>query len=153
MSKEEKFNELNEESKDRKAFRRKTKFAIKDRDIFEIIKPAYHNYKIACRIEQLIKDYHYIIVCLHPLQIDVEIDNSHYSICGHIDDRQIAHLVVTNIVRYDSDNHYMRKISENSYMRIDGDFSLFFEYVINVHESELEQELEKALTELSHYHD
>lgn len=153
MSKEEKFNELNKKSKDRKAFRRKSKFAIEDRDVLEIIEPACRNYKIASRIEQLIKDYRYTIVSLDELQIDVEIDNSHYSICGHIDDRQIVHLVVTNIVRYDSDDHYMRKVSENSYMHIDGDFSLFFEYVINVHESELEQELENALKELSHYHD
>ena len=134
MSKEETFNELDEESKDRKAFHRESKFVLKDRDIFEMIEPAYHNYKIACRIEQLIKDYHYIIVCLLPLQIDVEIDNDRYSICGHIDDRQIVHLVIKKV----------------AYSNVEDDFSSDSEKVIDVHESQLEQTITEALNELRH---
>ena len=150
MSKEEKFNELDEESKDRKLFHRKSKFVLEDRDILEMIELAYHNYKIACRIEQIIKKHRYTIVCLNPLQIDVEIDNDHYSICGHVDNRQIVHLVISKAVNHGTSDNYAHRLNDHDRLKINGNFLVYSELVIDVHKSQLEQAITEALDALQH---
>lgn len=114
------------------------------------------NLAIAHRIERFLEDAQSeIVVPLRQQYIRVvgKHDDVDCVIKGCVDHQDIIHLVVTKTVKYNNDEWYMRQISENARMHINGEFSLFFEYVINAHESELEQELEKALTELSHYHD
>ena len=114
------------------------------------------NLVIARRIERFLEGAHSeIVVPLRQQYIRVvgKHNNVDCVIKGCVDYQDIIHLVVTKTVQYNNDEYYMRQLSENARMHINGDFSLFFEYVINTHESELEQELEKALTELSHYHD
>jgi hypothetical protein len=114
------------------------------------------NLAIARRIEQFLEDAQSEIVAplhQHYIRVVGKHNNVDCVIRGCIDHQDIIHLVVTKTVRYNSDENYMRRVSQNTNMHIEGNFSLFFEYIINAHESELEQELEKALTELSHYHD
>lgn len=148
MSKEEKFNELGTESKDQKVFSRKSKFAIEDRDILEIIEPACRNFVIACRIEQLIKKHRYTIVCLNPLQIDVEIDNDHYSICGHVDNRQIVHFVISKAVNHGTSDNYMHRLNDHDRLKIKDNFLVYSELVIDVHKSQLEQAIIDVLDAL-----
>ena len=119
---QEKFNELDE-----------------DRDIFEIVEPACRNFVIACKIEQLIKKHRYTIVCLDPLQIDVEIGNENYSICGHVDNRQIVHLVISKAVNHGTSDNYMHRLNDRERLKITGDFLVYSEIAIDVHKSQLEQ--------------
>ena len=148
MSKEETFNELDEKSKDRKAFHRESKFVLEDRDIFEIVEPACLNFVIACKIEQLIKKHRYTIVCLDPLQIDVEIDNDNYSICGHVDNRQIVHIVISKAVNHGTSDNYVHRLNDRERLKIKGNFLVYSEIAIDVHKSQLEQAITEALDAL-----
>ena len=148
MSKEEKFNELDTEIKDQKAFHRKSKFVLEDRDILEMIEPTCRNFEIARRIEQLIKKHRYTIVCLDPLQIDVEIDNDHYSICGHVDNRQIVHLVISKAVNHRTSDNYVHRLNDRERLKIKGNFLVYSEIVIDVHKSQLEQAIIDVLDAL-----
>lgn len=114
------------------------------------------NLAIAHRIERFLEDAQSEIVvplCQQYIRVAGKHNSVDCVIRGCVDPQDIIHLVVTKTVKYNNDEYYMRQLSENARMHINGDFSLFFEYVINAHESELEQELEKALKELNHYHD
>ena len=148
MSKEEKFNELDTESKEQKLIDRKSKFAIEDCDILEIIEPACLNFVIACKIEQLIKKHRYTIVCLNPLQIDVEIDNCKYSIAGHVDNRQIVHLVISKAVNHGTSDNYVHRLNDHDRLKIKDNFLVYSELVIDVHKSQLEQAIIDVLDSL-----
>ena len=114
------------------------------------------NLAIAHRIERFLEDAQSeIVVPLRQqyLRVVGKHDSVDCVIKGCVDPQNIIHLIITKTVKYNNDEYYMRQLSENARMHINGDFSLFLECAINVHESELEQELENALTELSHYHD
>lgn len=115
-----------------------------------------HNLAIAHRIERFLEDAQSEIVDMAGrqfIQIDGKINRSDCAILGSIDHLDIVHLIVRNTTRYNNEDCYSRRLSENSLMRIEGDFSLVIEHTINAHESELEQEFKKVLKELSHYHE
>ena len=136
--------------KNQKLINRTSKFALEDRDILEIIEPTCLNFVIACKIEQLIKKHRYTIVCLDPLQINVEIDNNHYSICGHVDNRQIVHLVISKAVNHGTSDNYMRRLNDRERLKIKGNFLVHSEIAIDVHKSQLEQAITEALDALQH---
>lgn len=167
MSKEEKFNELDTEIKDQKAFRRKSKFVLKDRDILEMIEPACRNFEIAHRIEQVVKSYRPKSICLDVLQandsfeenqcrivmlddilINATIDNDEYQIDGHIDEQSIVHVTISKVVHNHTSNSYANQLSNDVRLNIEGDFGIYLECTINVHESQLEQSIIEALDEL-----
>lgn len=147
---QEKVNKLDAEINDQKAFSCTSKFVLEDRDIFEIVEPSCLNFVIACRIEQLIKKHRYTIVCLDPLQIDVEIDNDRYSICGHVDNRQIVHLVISKAVNHGTSDNYAHRLNDHDRLKIKDNFLVYFELVIDVHKSQLEQAITEALDALQH---
>jgi hypothetical protein len=145
---QEKFNKLDAEIKDQKLIDRTSKFVLEDRDILEIVEPTCLNFAIACKIEQLIKKHRYTIVCLDPLQIDVEIDNENYSICGHVDNRQIVHLVISKAVNHGTSDNYVHRLNDHDRLKIKGNFLVYSELVIDVHKSQLEQAIIEALDAL-----
>ena len=146
---QEKFNELDAEIKDCKLFDRKHKCII-NFCANTNIEQKYRNFKIARRIEQLLQNYRYVIRNLDKLQIDVDIHNDDYSICGYIDDRQIVHLKVTKTVDYGMSHSYVHQLSSDTSLNIEGDFSIYIEKTIDVHESQLEQAITKAIDALQH---
>lgn len=167
MSKEEKFNELDTEIKDQKAFRRKSKFVLKDRGILEMIEPACRNFEIAHRIEQVVKRYRPKSICLDVLQannsfeenqcrivmlddilINAAIDNDEYQIDGHIDEQSIVHVTISKVVHNHTSNSYANQLSNDVRLNIEGDFGIYLECMINVYESQLEQSIIEALDKL-----
>lgn len=167
MSKEEKFNELDEESKDRKAFHRKSKFVLEDRDILEIVEPACRNFEIAHRIEQVVKSYRPKSICLDVLQandsfeenqcrivmlddilINAAIDNDEYQIDGRIDEQSIVHVTISKVVHNHTSSSYTKQLDNDVRLNIEGDFGIYLECTINVHESQLEQSIVEALDAL-----
>jgi hypothetical protein len=167
MSKEEKFNELDTEIKDQKAFRRKSKFVLKDRDILEMIEPACRNFEIAHRIEQVVKSYRPKSICLDVLQandsfeenqcrivmlddilINAAIDNDEYQIDGHIDEQSIVHVTISKVAHNHASGSYVRQLSNDVQLNIAGDFGIYLECTIDVHESQLEQSIIEALDKL-----
>jgi len=146
---QEKFNELDAEIKDQKLIDRKHKCII-DLCASTNIEQKYHNFKIARRIEQLLQNYRYAIRNLDKLQIDVDINNTDYSIKGHIDDQQIVHLVITKTVNYGMSHSYVHQLSSDTSLNIEGDFSIYIEKTIDAHESQLEQAITKAIDALQH---
>ena len=167
MSKEEKFNELDEEIKDQKAFHRKSKFVLEDRDILEMIESARRNFEIACRIEQVVKSYQPKSVCLDVLQskdtvkenqcrivmlddllINAVIDNDEYQINGHIDEQSIVHITISKVAHNHTSSSYSKQLSEDVQLNIERDFGIYLECAIDVHESQLEQSIIDALDAL-----
>ena len=146
---QEKFNELDAEIKDCKLFDRKRKCVI-DLCVSTNIKQKYHNFKIARRIEQLLQNYRYAIRDLDQLQIDVDINNTDYSIKGHIDDQQIVHLIITKTVDYGMSDSCAYQLDNGTRLNIEGDFSIYIEKEIDVHESQLEQVITEAIDALQH---
>lgn len=146
---QEKFNELDAEIKDQKLIDRKHKCII-DLCASTNIERKYHNFKIARRIEQLLQNYRYAIRNLDQLQIDADIDNDDYSICGYIDDRQIVHLVITKTVNYGMSDSCVYQLDKCTRLNIEGDFSIYIEKTIDAHESQLEQAITKAIDALQH---
>lgn len=167
MSKEEKFNELDTEIKDQKAFRRKSKFVLEDRDMLEMIEPTCRNFEIAHRIEQVVKSYRPKSVCLDVLQandsfeenqcrivmlddilINAAIDNDEYQIDGHIDEQSIVHITISKVARNHTSSSYSKQLSDEVRLNIEGDFGIYLECTINVHENQLEQSIVEALDTL-----
>jgi len=146
---QEKFNELDAEIKNQKLIDRKRKCII-DSHVSTNIEQKYHNFKIARRIEQLLQNYRYAIRNLDKLQIDVDINNTDYSIKGHIDDQQIVHLVITKTVNYGMSDSCVYQLDKGIRLNIEGDFSIYIEKEVNVHESQLEQAITKAIDALRH---
>lgn len=115
-----------------------------------------HDLAIVHRIERFLEDAQSEIVvplCQQYIRVVGKHDSVDCVIRGCVDPQDIIHLILTKTVKYNNDEYYMQQLSENVRMHVNGDFSLFLECAINVHESKLEQELEKALKELSCYHD
>lgn len=167
MSKEEKFNELDTEIKDQKAFSCKSKFVLKDRDILEMIEPTCRNFEIAHRIEQVVKSYRPKSICLDVLQandvfeenqcrivmlddllLNAVIDNDEYQIDGHIGEQSIVHVTISKVVHNHTSNSYANQLSNDVQLNIEGDFGIYLECAINVHESQLEQSIIEALDKL-----
>lgn len=146
---QEKFNELGAEIKNQKLIDRKRKCII-DLCVSTNIEQKYHNFKIARRIEQLLQNYRYAIRNLDQLQIDADIDNDDYSICGYIDDKQIVHFKVTKTVDFGMSHSYVHHLSSDTSLNIEGDFSIYIEKKVNVHESQLEQAITEAIDVLQH---
>ena len=144
---QEKFNDA--EIKNQKLIDRKRKCII-DSHVSTNIEQKYHNFKIARRIEQLLQNYRYAIRNLDQLQIDADIDNDDYSICGYIDDQQIVHLVITKTVDFGMSHSYVHQLSSDTSLNIEGDFSIYIEKTIDAHESQLEQAITKAIDALQH---
>ena len=167
MHKEEKFNELDIEIKDQKAFSRKSKFVLEDRDILEMIEPERRNFEIARRIEQVVKSYQPKSICLDVLQsndsfeenqcrivmlddllINAVIDNDEYQINGHIDEQSIVHITISKVAHNHTSSSYSKQSSDEVRLNIEGDFGIYLECTIDVHESQLEQSIIEALDAL-----
>lgn len=146
---QEKFNKLDAEIKNQKLIDRKHK-CIVDQNIFENIEQKYCNFKIARRIEQSLQTNRHAIRNLDQLQIDADIDNDDYSICGYIDDQQIVHFTVTKTVDFGMSHSYVHQLSSDTSLNIEGDFSIYIEKTIDAHESQLEQAITKAIDALQH---
>ena len=167
MNKEEKFNELDTESKEQKVRNRKSKFSIDDCDILEMIEPTCRNFVIARRIEQVVKSYQPKSVCLDVLQskdtfeenqcrivmlddllINAVIDNNEYQIYGHIDERSIVYVTISKVAHNHTSSSYSKQLSDEIRLNIEGDFGIYLECAIDVHESQLEQSIIEALDKL-----
>lgn len=146
---QEKFNELDAEIKDQMLIDRKRKCII-DLCVNTNIEQKYRNFVIARRIENLLQNYRYAIRNLDKLQIDADIDNDDYRICGYIDDQQIVHIVITKTVNYGMSDSYVHQLSSDTSLNIEGDFSVYIEKTIDVHESQLEQAITEAINALQH---
>lgn len=146
---QEKFNELDAEISNQKLFDRKHKCII-DLCMSTNIEQKYRNFVIARRIEQSLQMNRHAIRNLDQLQIDADIDNDDYSICGYIDDQQIVHLVITKTVDFGMSHSYVHQLSSDTSLNIEGDFSIYIEKEIDVHESQLEQVITEAIDALQH---
>lgn len=146
---QEKFNKLDAEIKDQKLIDRKHKCII-DFCVNTNIEQKYRNFKIARRIEQILQMNRHAVRNLDQLRIDANIDNDDYSICGYIDDQQIVHLVITKTVDYGMSDNYAHRLDDNTCLEIEGDFSVYIEKEVNVHESQLEQSITNAIEALRH---
>lgn len=146
---QEKFNELEAEIKDQKLIDRKHKCII-DFCANTNIEQKYRNFKIARRIEQLLQNYRYAIRNLDKLQIDVDIHNDDYSICGYIDDQRIVHFKVTKTVDFGMSDSCVYQLDDCMRLNIEGDFSIYIEKTIDAHESQLEQAITEAIDALQH---
>lgn len=146
---QEKFNKLDAEIKDQMLIDRKRKCII-DLCVNTNIEQKYHNFKIARRIEQLLQNYRYAIRNLDKLQIDIDIDNDDYTICGYIDNQQIVHLVITKTVDFGMSDSCVYQLDDCTRLNIEGDFSIYIEKTIDAHESQLEQAITKAIDALQH---
>ena len=146
---QEKFNELDAEIKDQMLIDRKRKCII-DLCVSTNIEQKYYNFKIARRIEQLLQNYKYAIRNLDQLQINVDISNNDYCIYGYIDDQQIVHFTVTKTVNYGMSDSCAYQLDDSTCLNIEGDFSMYIEKTIDVHESQLEQAITEAINALQH---
>ena len=146
---QERFNKLDAEIKDQKLIDRKRKCII-DFCVNANIEQKYCNFVIARRIEQSLQMNRHAIRNLDQLQIDADIDNDDYSICGYIDDRQIVHLVITKTVNYGMSDSCVYQLDNGTRLNIEGDFSIYIEKEVNVHESQLEQAITEVVDALRH---
>lgn len=144
---QEKFNELDAEISNQKLIDCKRKCII-DLCVSTNLEQKYCNFKIARRIEQSLQMNRYAIRNLDQLQIDADIDNDDYSIRGHIDDQQIVHFTVTKTVNYGMSDNYTHQLDDSTCLNIEGDFSVYIEKTIDVHESQLEQSITEVVDAL-----
>lgn len=163
---QKKFNELDAEIKDQMLIDCKRKYIL-DQYIFTNTERKYRNLKIARRIEQVLKSYRPKGVCLDALQdhytskenqcaifdlnelfVKARIGDDTYQIDGYVDDQSIVHIKTSKVAHdYDS-SCYTRQLNDDVHLRVTGDFGLYLECAVNVHESQLEQSIVEALDTL-----
>ena len=165
---QKKFNELDAEIKGHMLIDYKRKYVL-DQYIFTNTERKYRNLTLARRIEQVLKSYRPKSVCLDVLQnndtseenqcaifdlnelfVKARIDDDAYQIDGYIDDQSIVHITASKVAHdYDS-SCYTRQLNNDVHLRVTGDFGLYLECTVNVHESQLEQSIVEALDTLQH---
>ena len=163
---QEKFNELDAEIKDQALIDRKSKCVL-DQYIFINVEQKYCNLKLARRIEQVLESYRPKSICLDVLQandkfeenqcrivmlddllINAVIDNDEYQIAARIDNQSIVHVTISKVAHNHTSSSYERRLSPDVQLNITGDFGIYLECAINVHESQLEQSIVEALDAL-----
>lgn len=163
---QKKFNELDAEIKDHMLIDYKRKYVL-DQYIFTNIERKYRNLKLTRRIEQVLKSYRPKSVCLDVLQdhytskenqcaifdlnelfVKARIGDDTYQIDGYIDDQSIAHLTASKVAHEYDSSCYTRQVNNDVHLRVTGDFGLYLECAVNVHESQLEQSIVEALDTL-----
>ena len=171
MNKEEKmyqkkFNVLDTEIKDQVLIDRKSKCVL-DQHIFTNTERKYRNLKLARRIEQVLESYRPKSICLDVLQandtfeenqcrivmlddllINAVIDNDEYQISAQIDKQSIVHVAISKVAHDHTSSSYSKQLSEDVQLNIEGDFGIYLECMINMHESQLEQSIIEALDKL-----
>lgn len=171
MNKEEKmyqkkFNVLDTEIKDQVLIDRKSKCVL-DQYIFTNTERKYRNLKLARRIEQVLESYRPKSICLDVLQsndtfeenqcrivmlddllINAMINDNEYQISACIDNQSIVHVTISKVVHNHTSSRYVRQLSTDVHLNIVGDFGIYLECTISVHESELEQSIVEALDAL-----
>lgn len=163
---QKKFNALDAEIKDQTLIDRKSKCVL-DQYIFINIEQKHRNLKLVRRIEQVLESYRPKSICLDVLQADdsfeenqcrivmlddilinAAIDNDEYQIDGRIDEQSIVHVTISKVVHNHTSGSYERQLSPDIQLNIVGDFGIYIECAINVHESQLEQSIVEALDAL-----